>query len=174
MQRKDSLSDSRSAPDRLAIYPGTFDPIHFGHVDVVRRAAAVFDRVIVAVYERPAKSVLFDTKERISLVRQAVTDLANVEISSYAGLTVAYAVERGARAIIRGLRTASDFEFEFQLALMNRHLEPRIEALFLMTSIEHSHLSSSLIKEVANLGGDIQGLVPAHVLAALRKKRELP
>lgn len=167
---------SRTTPadsQLLAVYPGTFDPVHFGHLDVVRRAADIFDRVIVAIYDRPSKNILFSTEERLTMVLEAVADISNVEVASYSGLTVAYAVERGARAIIRGLRATSDFEFEFQLALMNRHLSPRIEALFLMTSQEHAHLSSSLIKEVAQLGGDMDGLVPAHVAAALHRKREL-
>ncbi|MBI4213115.1 MAG: pantetheine-phosphate adenylyltransferase [Chloroflexi bacterium] len=158
----------------VAIYPGSFDPVHFGHIDVVRRAAAIFDRVIVAVYDRPAKNVLFTTEERLTLVRAAVDDMTGVEVAPYVGLTVDYAVQRGARAIIRGLRAAPDFELEFQLALMNRHLSPQIEALFLMTSLEHAHLSSSLIKEVAFLGGQLDGLVPDHVAKALKEKRELP
>lgn len=162
------------SPGLLAVYPGSFDPIHHGHVDVVRRAADIFDRVVLAVYELPAKSVLFTTEERVAMATKAMDGLTNVEVASYTGLTVDYAVARGARAIIRGLRATSDFEFEFQLALMNRHLSPTIEALFLMTSLEHAHLSSSLIKEVAHLGGQLHGLVPDHVAAALQTKRERP
>lgn len=158
----------------LAICPGTFDPMHFGHVDVVRRAARIFDRVVVAVYDTPAKGVLFSTAERVAMAREAVEDLPNVEVSSYSGLTIEYATGLGARAIIRGLRATSDFEFEFQLALMNRHLSPDIEAMFLMTSLEHAHLSSSLVKEVAHLGGNLDGLVPDHIAAALRTKRRAP
>ena len=154
----------------LAVYPGTFDPIHFGHLDVARRAADIFAQVVVAVYDRPAKGILFSTEERVAMAAQAFAGLPNVEVASYQGLTVDYAVARRARAIIRGLRATSDFEFEFQLALMNRHLTPRIEALFLMTSLEHAHLSSSLIKEVAQLGGHLHGLVPDHVAAALHSK----
>src|SRR5205823_5404520 len=116
--------------------------------------------------------VLFSTEDRLQLVGEALAGVSNAEVASYSGLTIQYAVERGARAIIRGLRATSDFEFEFQLALMNRHLSPEIEALFLMTSLEHAHLSSSLIKEVARLGGDMSGLVPPHVAAALQRKRE--
>lgn len=162
------------SPGLLAVYPGSFDPIHHGHVDVVRRAADIFDRVVLAVYELPAKSVLFTTEERVAMATKAMDGLTNVEVASYTGLTVDYAVARGARAIIRGLRATSDFEFEFQLALMNRHLSPTIEALFLMTALEHAHLSSSLIKEVAHLGGQLHGLVPDHVAAALQTKRERP
>jgi pantetheine-phosphate adenylyltransferase len=164
---------SQSPSPGLVVYPGTFDPVHYGHLDVMRRAADIFDRVIVAVYERPSKNIVFTTEERTAMVREAVADLPGIEVASYSGLTVEYAVTRGARAIIRGLRATSDFEFEFQIALMNRHLSPQIEALFLMTSLEHAHLSSSLIKEVAHLGGALGGLVPAHVAAALQRKREL-
>jgi pantetheine-phosphate adenylyltransferase len=162
-----------NADPLVAVYPGTFDPMHYGHLDVVRRAADIFDRVIVAVYDRPSKNVLFSTEERVEMARQSAAEINNVEVASYSGLTVTYALGRGARAIIRGLRATVDFEFEFQLALMNRHLSPKIEALFLMTSLEHAHLSSSLIKEVARLGGDMGGLVPPLVAEALQKKREL-
>ena len=158
--------------DRLALYPGSFDPIHSGHLDLVRRAAQLFDHVIVAVYDRPEKRLSFTTEERVELVRATVRELHNVEVASYATLTVDYAIARGAQAIIRGLRATSDFDFEFQVALMNRHLNPRIEAVFLMTSLEHAHLSSTLVKEVAALGADIEGLVPPAVAAALRQKRE--
>jgi pantetheine-phosphate adenylyltransferase len=156
----------------VALYPGSFDPIHNGHVDVIRRAARLFDRVIVAVYDRPDKRLFFSTAERVDLVEQSTTDLTNVEVASYAILTVDYAVERGARAIVRGLRATSDFEFEFQLALMNRHLNHDIEALFLMTALEHAHLSSSLVKEITQLGAQPDGLVPTPVAEALRRKRE--
>lgn len=159
--------------NRLALYPGSFDPLHNGHLDLIRRAARLFDRVIVAVYDTPAKRLLFDTTERIDLIREAAGDVPNIEVASYAALTVDYAVARGAMAIVRGLRATSDFDFEFQLALMNRHLDRRVEAVFLMTSIEHAHLSSTLVKEVANLGGAVDGLVPASVAEALRHKREV-
>lgn len=156
----------------LALYPGSFDPIHNGHVDLIRRSAQLFDRVIVAVYDRPAKKLSFTTEERVELVRATAREIRNVEVASYATLTVDYALACGAQAIIRGLRATSDFDFEFQVALMNRHLNPRIEAVFLMTSLEHAHLSSTLVKEVAALGADIEGLVPPAVAAALHQKRE--
>src|SRR5438067_1564161 len=168
------MSEARSpAPGPLvALYPGSFDPIHNGHVDVIYRAARLFDQVIVAVYDRPDKRLVFSTAERVDLVQQAVAHLPNVEVSSYAILTVDYAVARGARAIVRGLRATSDLDFEFQLALMNRHLNHNVEALFLMTALEHAHLSSSLVKEITQLGAEPDGLVPAPVAEALRRKRE--
>jgi pantetheine-phosphate adenylyltransferase len=155
------------------LYPGSFDPVHNGHLDLIQRASGLFDRVIVAVYDRPDKRLLFTTEERVDLVRAAVARLHNVEVVSYATLTVDYALARGARAIVRGLRATSDFDFEFQVALMNRHLSPRLEALFLMTSLEHAHLSSTLVKEIAQLGARIDDLVPAAVAEALRRKHEL-
>lgn len=167
------MADSHSPEELVALCPGTFDPPHYGHLDVIRRSAQIFDRVIVAVYDQPAKGVLFSTEERLGLLRDAVADQPNVSVDRYYGLTVDYAAEIGARAIIRGLRATSDFEFEFQLALMNRHLSPQIEAMFLMTASQHAHLSSTLVKEVAHLGGDLRGLVPDHVAVALRKKWEV-
>jgi pantetheine-phosphate adenylyltransferase len=164
---------SRSAGDIVALYPGSFDPIHNGHLDIVRRSAALFDRVIVAIFDRPDKRLLFTTEERVKLVAETTADLANVEVATYSTLTVDYAVARGAQAIVRGLRATSDFDFEFQLALMNRHLSTKVEAVFLMTSLEHAHLSSSLIKEVASFGTSIDDLVPESVAAALQRKREM-
>jgi len=168
------MSESRPSPDNalVALYPGSFDPLHNGHVDIIRRAAGLFGRVIVAVYDTPDKRLLLTTAERIEWVREAVTRWTNVEAASYSTLTVEYAAARDARAIIRGLRATSDFDFEFQLALMNRHLNPDIEALFLMTSLDHAHLSSTLVKELAQHGAPVDDLVPAGVAEALRRKRE--
>jgi pantetheine-phosphate adenylyltransferase len=156
----------------VALYPGSFDPIHNGHVDIIRRAAELFGHVIVAVYDKPDKRLFLSTEERVELVRAAVAQWTNVESASYATLTVEYAAARKAHAIIRGLRATSDFDFEFQLALMNRHLNDRIEALFLMTSLEHAHLSSTLVKELSLHGAPVDDLVPAGVAEMLRRKRE--
>jgi pantetheine-phosphate adenylyltransferase len=163
----------RSTGDIVALYPGSFDPIHNGHLDIVRRSAALFDRVIVSIFDRPDKRLLFSTEERVRLVAETTSDIPNVEVATYSTLTVDYAEARGAQAIVRGLRATSDFDFEFQLALMNRHLSKRIEAIFLMTSLEHAHLSSSLIKEIASFGTQIDDLVPKPVAAALQRKREM-
>ena len=158
---------------RRAIYPGSFDPITLGHVDVARRAAQLFDEVIVAVYEGQEKpGALFSTEERIELAREVVaTSLEpNIRVDSFSGLTVDYARSQDADVIVRGLRAVSDFEYEFKLAHMNAHLAPDIEVVCLMTSSGHSFISSSLIREVAALGGDVDGLVPALVGDALRAK----
>ncbi len=156
---------------RLAIYPGSFDPITLGHIDVARRAARLFDEVIVAVYAGPDKpGALFTTTERIALAREALQDRPGIRVDSFSGLTVEYARDQGADTIVRGLRAISDFEYEFKLAHMNDHLAPQIEVVCLMTSSRHSFISSSLIREVAALGGDVGGLVPAHVVEALRAK----
>ena len=125
---------------------------------------------MVAVYDRPAKNLLFDTGERVALLREGLGALPGVLVESYSGLTVEYAVRRGACAMVRGLRATADFEYEYQLALMNRHLQPEIEAVFLMTSLEYAHISSSLVKEIARLGAEVKGLVPPHVAAALERK----
>jgi pantetheine-phosphate adenylyltransferase len=155
----------------LAIYPGSFDPITVGHLDVAERAARLFQHVVIAIYglsEKPG--ALFTTEERLELARQAVTQLPNVSVDSFSGLTVEYARAKGAGIIVRGLRAVSDFEYEFKLAHMNAHLAPEIEVVCLMTSSRHSFISSSLIREVASLGGDVDGLVPEHVRKALREK----
>lgn len=176
--RRDSVelspNDSRLVSNpRRAIYPGSFDPITLGHVDVARRAARLFDEVIVAVYEGQEKpGALFSTQERIALARAAAAGApeGNIVVDSFSGLTVDYARARNAGVIVRGLRAVSDFEYEFKLAHMNAHLAPEIEVVCLMTSSGHSFISSSLIREVAALGGDIDGLVPAVVGDALRAK----
>lgn len=156
---------------KRAIYPGSFDPITLGHVDLARRAAGLFDHVVVAVYSRSDKpGALFSTDERVEMASAAFDDCPSISVERFSGLAVEFARERGARTIVRGLRAVSDFEYEFKLAHMNAHLAPDVEVVCLMTSSRHSFISSSLIREVASLGGDLRGLVPDHVLAALRLK----
>jgi len=154
----------------IAVYPGTFDPITNGHLDIVTRAARLFDRVIIGVYEKSDKHLVFTTEERVDLVRQAVANLPNVEVKSFGGLTVDFAKQEKAQVMIRGLRMNADFEKEFEMAMMNRKLALDLDLLCLMASQEYQFLSSSLLKEVARLGGNISDLVPEHVAEALRKK----
>jgi pantetheine-phosphate adenylyltransferase len=157
-----------------AIYPATFDPITLGHVDIATRAAAHFNELIVAVYDRPLKSLLFSGQERWQMTRDALAHVSNVRIERYTGLTVEFARQQAASVIVRGLRVLSDFEWEFQLALTNRNLAPDIDTICLMASQEYSFLSSSVVKEVAFAGGDVTELVPPYVAEALRSKiREL-
>lgn len=153
-----------------AIFPATFDPPTLGHVDIARRAAAIFDDVVMAVYATPQKTaLLFSLEERLALVREAVRDLPNVHVESYRSLTVDFARQVGARVIVRGLRVVSDFEWEFQMALTNQRLAPEIETVCLMARVEYSFLSSSIVKEIAKHGGPLDHLVPGHVAAALRR-----
>jgi pantetheine-phosphate adenylyltransferase len=153
-----------------AIYPGSFDPVTNGHLDIANRAAALFDELIIGVYDRPSKHLLFSTEERVDLIKKAVTHLPNVRVTSYSGLTVDFARMMKAKVMVRGLRMSSDFEREFEMALMNKKLNRDVELVCLMTSLEFQFLSSSLLKEACELGGDISGLVPKHVAAALKKK----
>ncbi len=154
----------------IAIYPGTFDPITNGHLDIATRAAKLFERLIIGVYETPDKRLLFTTEERVNLVRQATASLANVDVVSFSGLTVDFARKIKAQAVVRGLRIGADFEREFDMALMNKKLLPELELVCLMANLEYQFLSSSLLKEVASLHGHIDDFVPKHVAAALRKK----
>lgn len=155
---------------RRAIYPGSFDPVTNGHLDVIERARKLFDEVIVAVAHNDAKHPLFSLEERIELLRATVDGTKNVEIAPMDGLLVNFAIERKATAVIRGLRAISDFEFEFQMALMNRKLESSVETIFLMPKEEYTYLSSRIVKEIARLGGDVTGFVPTRVAEALQKK----
>jgi pantetheine-phosphate adenylyltransferase len=155
---------------RVAIYPGSFDPLTNGHLDVVQRAAKLFDRVIVAVAKNESKQPLFSLAERETLVKKAVVHVPNVRTDSFDGLLVEYVASQKASAIVRGLRAVSDFEFEFQLALMNRKLDEKIETIFMMPKDTYTFLSSRIVKEIARLGGDVSSFVPAHVETALRKK----
>jgi pantetheine-phosphate adenylyltransferase len=157
----------------LAIYPGSFDPITHGHIDVALRAARIFDNLVLAVYRESDKpGAMFSISERIELARESVKSSPNISVDSFSGLTVDYARALGANTIVRGLRAVSDFEYEFKLAHMNDHLAPEIEVVCLMTSSRHSFISSSLIREVATLGGDVNGLVPDHVREAIRAKMD--
>ena len=153
-----------------AIYPGTFDPVTLGHVDVATRAAALFDRIVVAVYALPSKDLVFDARERVELVNKSIQHLPNVEVVEFEGLVVRFAQEVGAKVIVRGLRSGSDFEYEFEMAFMNRNLAPEIDMVSFMTSKEYLYVSSSLLKEVARLGGDVTNLVPPHVADAVYTK----
>ena len=153
-----------------AIYPGSFDPVTNGHLDIANRAAALFDDLIIGVYDRPSKHLLFSTQERVDLMKKAVAHLPKVRVTSYNGLTVDFARKMDAKVMVRGLRMSSDFEREFEMALMNKKLDHDIELVCLMTSLEFQFLSSSLLKEVFQLGGDISALVPKHVADALKKK----
>ena len=155
---------------RTAIYPGSFDPLTNGHLDVIQRAAKLFDHVIVAVAENESKQPLFTLAERVALVKQAVTKLPNVETDSFSTLLVEYVAAQKAQAIVRGLRAVSDFEFEFQLALMNRKLNENVETIFMMPKDTYTFLSSRIVKEIARLGGDVSQFVPSHVQTALLKK----
>ena len=160
--------------ERVAVYPGTFDPITNGHTDLVARAARVFPKVIVAIAESPHKKPLFTLEERISLSRKQMAHLANVEVVGFSNLLVEFVQQIGATIIIRGLRAVSDFEYEFQLASMNRHLAPKVETMFLTPDEDFSFISSSLVKEIARLDGDISEFVAQEVqLAMQRRFREL-
>jgi pantetheine-phosphate adenylyltransferase len=158
---------------RICIYPGTFDPVTNGHLDVVARAAHLFDKVIMAVADNPGKGPLFTVEERVRLISENLAPYPNVEADAFTGLLVEFAKKRGAIAIIRGLRALSDFEFEFQMALMNRHLDSAIETIFVMTKDAYSYTSSRLVKQVSRYGADIAPFVPPNVIAALEKRRSV-
>jgi pantetheine-phosphate adenylyltransferase len=158
----------------VAVYPGTFDPLTYGHMDIIERGATLFGKLVVGIYENPSKKPLFSLNQRVGLVEEAVTGLPNVHVKPFKGLTVDFIHRIEGRVMIRGLRANSDFEREFEMALMNRKLAPDIELLCLMTSSQYQFLSSSLIKEVAKLGGCLEGMVPDHVAVALRKKFSVP
>jgi pantetheine-phosphate adenylyltransferase len=155
---------------KRAIYPGSFDPVTNGHLDVIGRAGKLFDEIIVAVAHNDEKAPLFSLEERLALLHQALDKIDNVRVAQFDGLLVEFAAAQKANAVIRGLRAVSDFEFEFQMALMNRKLEDSVETIFLMPKEEYTYLSSRLVKEVARLGGDVSGFVPRPVAEALAKK----
>jgi pantetheine-phosphate adenylyltransferase len=155
---------------RTVIYPGSFDPITNGHLDLIQRATKLFDRVIVAIARNDTKQPLFSQQQRVEMVSQAIREIPQVEADSFDGLLINYVERRAAQAVIRGLRAVSDFEFEFQLALMNRKLNERIETIFMMPKDTYTFLSSRMVKEIASLGGDVSAFVPPHVKVSLTKK----
>jgi pantetheine-phosphate adenylyltransferase len=157
-------------PESSAMYPGSFDPITNGHVDIIERGLRVFDRIVVAVLENPKKAPLFTTKERVRMIQDIFASKKEVEVRAFDGLLVDFARARGTRVVMRGLRAISDFEYEFQMALMNRNLAPDIETFFMMPNVNYSFLSSNLVREVAALGGSVEGLVPGPVARKLRDK----
>ena len=166
--------EKRKSKMVVALYPGSFDPVTVGHLDIASRAAKLFDEVVVAVYETPSKSLLFSTEERVALFKQASTHLTNVRVVRYSGLTVRFAKEIGAKVVVRGLRSGYDFEYEFEMAFMNSKLEPEVDLVCFMTSQDYVFVSASLLKEVARLGGNIGEMVPPNVAEALNSKFENP
>jgi pantetheine-phosphate adenylyltransferase len=155
----------------IAVYPGSFDPVTSGHFDIISRAAGMYERLIVLIAANSAKSPVFTMDERLEMLRACCEPLTNVQVETLpTGLLVEHAVSLGAKVIVKGLRAVSDFEYEFQMALLNRHLQPRVETVFLMTAAEHSYLSSSIVKEIGRLGGEITGLVPSAALPLVRAK----
>jgi pantetheine-phosphate adenylyltransferase len=160
--------------EKVAIYPGSFDPITYGHIDIIERTLAIFDRVIVAIAQDTEKNALFTVEERIEMVKEILKDTPNVIAESFKGLLVDYVAKTNASVIVRGLRATSDFEYEFHMASMNRSLNPHLDTLFMMTSKDYFFVSSRTIKEVARLGGAVEGLVPDLVARCLQKKFKLP
>jgi pantetheine-phosphate adenylyltransferase len=155
---------------RIAVYPGSFDPVTYAHLDIAARASQVFDRVIIGVFDRPKKNLLFTTDERMALLREAIADLPRVEAVTYNGLTVDFARSFGAVAMVRGLRTVSDFEVEYNMAQLNQTLDASVEVVVLMASRRYAHISSSAVREIAGLGRDPVEFVPSHIVEALRQK----
>jgi pantetheine-phosphate adenylyltransferase len=153
-----------------AFYPGSFDPIHNGHIDIARRASKIFDEVIVGVYDLPKKKVLFDVDSRVKMVEESLSGVTNIRVDKFSGFTVDYAQQEDAIVLIRGLRVFSDFEAEFRMGLANKKLAPDIETVAIMTDEKHVYISSSTIREIAELGGDVTSMVPPHVAEALKQR----
>lgn len=158
--------------ERVAVYPGSFDPPTNGHLDIIRRGAEVFDKVVVALLVNVSKKSkgVFTHEERVEMIRKVTADIPNVEVETFSGLLVDYMTEKGYTAVLRGIRTISDFEYEFQMALSNKHLNPKVETVFMMTEAQYSYISSSLIREIVALGGDTRGMLPDSIEQALREK----
>ncbi|MGL4462218.1 MAG: pantetheine-phosphate adenylyltransferase [Planctomycetia bacterium] len=159
-----------SLSNRIAVYTGSFDPLHLGHENIIRRAAALYEKVVVGIGVNPEKSSYFDSDARAALIRAVLADVPNVVVEPYHGLTVQFVRDQGARVLLRGIRALSDIEYEFSMSLTNSSLAPEIESVFLMAQKEYTHLSSSLIRQIAALGGDLRGFVPEAVGAELRAK----
>lgn len=157
-------------PRKIAVYPGSFDPITFGHLDIINRGLRVFDEVIIAVARNSTKNALFTIEERVNLIREVLAGNGRAKVDTFDGLLVEYVLSKGATVVIRGLRAISDFEYEFQIAQMNRSISQEVETLFMMTSVPYSYLSSSIVKEVSSLNGPVDGLVPPLVKQALANK----
>ena len=154
----------------IALYPGSFDPITNGHIDIIERASTIFDSLVIGIFDRPDKKILFSAQERVDLAKKSISHLNNVQVHSYSGLTVSFAKSVGAKVVVRGLRMITDFEREFEMAMMNKKLDPSLELVCFMASLQYEFLSSSLIKEVAQLDGCLEGMVPKHVAVALKEK----
>ncbi|HET6574441.1 MAG TPA: pantetheine-phosphate adenylyltransferase [Fimbriiglobus sp.] len=161
---------TRGLSPRVAVYTGTFDPVHLGHVDAIQRGSRLYDRLIVGIGINPDKATLFDIDERVDLMRAVTSEFGNVEVRKFEGLAVRFVREAGAGLMLRGLRTLSDMEYEFTMSLMNLHLDPEIETVFLMAKEEYSHVSSSLLRQIAQLGGDLSKFLPEPVGQALIRK----
>ena len=157
---------------RVAVYPGSFDPITNGHLDIIERASRVYDKVVVGVLCNKSKSPLFTAEERVDMIKRVTEDLSNVEVDTFEGLLVDFAKSKGATVIVKGLRTVADFEYEFQMALLNKALNPEYETMFMMTDTKYSYISSSMVKELAGYNGDLTGFVPCDIIETIKKKYE--
>ncbi len=155
---------------RIAVYPGSFDPITNGHLDIIERASRVYDKVIVGVLSNVSKKPLFTAEERVSMIRLVTSNLENVEVDTFTGLLVDFAASKNATVIVKGLRTVADFEYEFQMALLNKALNPEFETMFMMTNTKYSYISSSMVKELAGFRGDLTGLVPEEIIETIKEK----
>lgn len=155
---------------RVAVYPGSFDPVTNGHLDIIRRASRIYDKLVVGVLINKTKNPMFNAKERVEMIRSVTKDLSNVEVETFSGLLVEFAEQHGAQVIVKGLRTVADFEYEFQMALLNKALNPNCETIFMMTDTKYSYISSSMVKELAGFRGDLNGLVPNELINIIKEK----